>query len=762
MSGDALTRFLEALQHASKNHYPQSGGHRAQCPAHDDRRPSLSVSNGDGKVLLHCHKGCDADKIVASLGLHMRDLYDTNQTGQSRATSRKPTRDRIDEYHDECWNALYRKVRKPDKIDTSGKSEKVIYFQHIEPTSGSWVKGVGENTRRVLFRLPDVLQAVHEGRTVYVVEGEPDCKRLASLGYVATCNDNGASISGHASKWRPAYTETLIGAHVIVIADNDEPGFAHARYIARELTGKAASVKLVRGAVRELKADFSNHADAGFTVDDLVTINDGDEPAIGPEKSFADDYEPIDWDELWNTTTTEPDWLCPGILERGRLHAIYAPRKHKKSLFTLIMIAEMVSGHSLLGRPNPHETPLRVLYIDIENARDDIRQRLQDAGYGPRDLANLIYLSFPSLPGLDSPLGGEHLKALVERHKPDLVVLDTTSRVVTGEENDADTFRALYRNALAPIKSKGVAVLRLDHAGKDLTLGQRGSSAKGDDLDTAWLITKQGDDRLTLRLDFQRTNHHPQEIQFVQHADPLRFVRLDAASDRPEVTALVDQLDRLGVPREAGRDTCRKALTNAGIRGANDALTQAVKIRKDLSGPVRTATDSSDNGSSRMGDSAGQGGCGPVRTVDHQNDHVEIDKAVREPVAQFRVSAAQSCPGRVTDSSDRSSWSGVGRAVRDPLVEQGQGSRTARPDGLRQQDQPHDQPQDPDEWPTIPTTDELDAAEVPTVACPDCGTLVYSLGVMGACTDCVWKPIAELDESSRMGYSPGSDMEEPP
>lgn len=751
MAGDALTRVLEALRDAGKRHYPQGGGYRAQCPAHPDQHPSLSVTNGDGAVAINCHAGCDTEDVAHALGLTMSDLFDSDRPRKSsKQSARKPVISELYPYRNPDGTLVYQKVRYDPKD----------FRQRRPDSNGGWIWNL-DGVTRVLYNLPEIIAGIRENRTIYVCEGEKDCNRLTKLGYITTCNYEGAAKVGQTVKWRPQYTETLVGAHVVVIADNDAPGFAHARYIARELTGQAASVKLVRGAVRELKADLSDHADAGFTVDDLVTINDGDEPVSGPEKSFADLYEPIDWDELWNTTTDEPDWLCPGILERGRLHAIYAPRKHKKSLFTLIMIAEMVSGHSLLGRPNPHDKPLRVLYIDIENARDDIRQRLQDAGYGPRDLANLIYLSFPSLPGLDSVIGGQHLLALVERHKPDLVVLDTTSRVVRGEENDADTFRALYRHALMPIKSMGVAVLRLDHAGKDLTLGQRGSSAKGDDLDTAWMITKQGEDRLTLRLDFQRTNHHPQEIQFVQHADPLRFVRLDAASDRPEVTALVDQMDRLGVPREAGRDVCRKALTNAGIRGANDALTQAVKIRKDLSGPVRTATDSSDNGSSRMGDSAGQSGCGPVRTVDQANDQAEIDKAVRKPMTPFTVSAAQTCPGQVADRSDRSSWSEVGRAVRDPLVKQGQGSRTTRPDRPRRQDQPKDQPHDPDEWPTIPTTDDLDAAQTPTVACPDCGKLVYSLGVMGACTDCVWKPIAELDDAADMGYSSETDMEEP-
>jgi hypothetical protein len=39
-----------------------------RCPAHDDRRPSLAVRDGDdGRVLLHCHAGCGPLDIIDAL-----------------------------------------------------------------------------------------------------------------------------------------------------------------------------------------------------------------------------------------------------------------------------------------------------------------------------------------------------------------------------------------------------------------------------------------------------------------------------------------------------------------------------------------------------------------------------------------------------------------------------------------------------------------------------------------------------------------------
>ena len=48
----------------------------AQCPAHDDRDPSLSIREcDDGKVLVHCFAGCKTEDILGALGLAWGDLF---------------------------------------------------------------------------------------------------------------------------------------------------------------------------------------------------------------------------------------------------------------------------------------------------------------------------------------------------------------------------------------------------------------------------------------------------------------------------------------------------------------------------------------------------------------------------------------------------------------------------------------------------------------------------------------------------------------
>ena len=48
----------------------------ACCPAHDDSDPSLSISVvSDGRILMHCHGGCDITDVIAAIGLDTADLF---------------------------------------------------------------------------------------------------------------------------------------------------------------------------------------------------------------------------------------------------------------------------------------------------------------------------------------------------------------------------------------------------------------------------------------------------------------------------------------------------------------------------------------------------------------------------------------------------------------------------------------------------------------------------------------------------------------
>ena len=53
-----------------------ANGYMLRCPVHGDNNPSLSVGEGyDGRILMHCFKGCSAKDVCASIGKKIRDLF---------------------------------------------------------------------------------------------------------------------------------------------------------------------------------------------------------------------------------------------------------------------------------------------------------------------------------------------------------------------------------------------------------------------------------------------------------------------------------------------------------------------------------------------------------------------------------------------------------------------------------------------------------------------------------------------------------------
>jgi hypothetical protein len=207
---------------------------------------------------------------------------------------------------------------------------------------------------------------------------------------------------------------------------------------------------------------------------------------------------PLDWSTFLTKPRQPVDFLAGRLMVRGQQISLVGDGKAGKSLFVMEWVWRIAAGLEFLGdQPHP---PLRVMYVDQENPEDDIQERLLSLGATADTLANLIYLSFPMYRELDTPGGAADLFADVRNYQPDVVVLDTISRMIKGKENEADTWNDLYRHTIKPLKRAKVSSIRLDHFGKDQTRGARGGSGKSQDVDGVWELTPTERGSTLLRL----------------------------------------------------------------------------------------------------------------------------------------------------------------------------------------------------------------------------------------------------------------------
>lgn len=306
----------------------------------------------------------------------------------------------------------------------------------------------------------------------------------------------------------------------------------------------------------------------------------------------------IDWTSFWDTERRDEDWLYQDVFARGRGHALYASHKAGKSLLMLAIAAELATGPDNIA----------VVYLDYEMTEDDLAERLTDMGYGPEsDLSRLRYALLPTLPPLDTADGSAALSTILDGVEADhegahlLVAIDTTARAVAGEENSSDTFRAFYNHTGIALKRRGATWARLDHAGKDGTKGQRGSSAKGDDVDLVWRLAKT-DRGVTLRRDLSRMRWVPETVSFAIDEEPLAY--RPVVSAWPEGTETTGRLlDRLGVPADASRRDAQATLKEAGQGRRTGVVNAALKWRRTR--PAELVSIDGDDDETRSGTTSG-------------------------------------------------------------------------------------------------------------------------------------------------------------
>jgi hypothetical protein len=249
-------------------------GWSARCPAHDDRRPSLSIAQGDdGAALVKCHAGCDTAAILAAIGLKPADLFPP-KTGPTPTRNGKPTLSgRLFAAAKDAIAELERGLGKRSALWAyhDAKAEPVGVVVRWDGPTGKNYRPVARHADgwhigampdpRPLYGLPDLAAA----RRVVVCEGEKAADAARTLGFIATTSAGGSQAPSK-TDWRP-----LAGKEVWILPDNDAPGRKYADTVAGILA-KVTPAPVVR------IVELPDLPDAGDIVDWIDAHGEAAEP----------------------------------------------------------------------------------------------------------------------------------------------------------------------------------------------------------------------------------------------------------------------------------------------------------------------------------------------------------------------------------------------------------------------------------------------------------------------------------------------------
>ena len=447
-----------------------NGGYYAFCPVHNDGakrgRRSLHISAGNnGTVLLHCFAGCHYEDIVRALGL-------------KKARGSGAAREMVYRYTDAGGNVLYEVVR------NDGPSGKTFKQRRPDGCGGFiWnTKGV----ERVPYRLPEVLQAVEEGRTVYVVEGEKCVEALGRIGLTVTCNDGGAG------KWRSEHAKYFLGADVVILPDNDEPGKAHAEAVGQSLQGIARRIRIVDLPGLPPKGDIADWLADGHTKEELENIVEAADDWNGRTTngdSSDGKLELIPLSDLLQEPEEAVSWTVDGLLPSSGFSVLAGKPKAGKSTLARELALRVARGEPFLGRSTDRGP---VIYLALEEKRAEVRRHFEDMG---ADGSEKIYIFAATAP----VNAFERIRRSVEEIKPALLIVDPLFRLA--RVKDANDY-AQTSQALEPLlklaRETGTHVLVIHHMRKAAPIGADailGSAGILGSVDTALLLQRNPKNR---------------------------------------------------------------------------------------------------------------------------------------------------------------------------------------------------------------------------------------------------------------------------
>ncbi len=450
----------------------------ACCPAHDDRKPSLSIGLGqEGHILLTCFAGCTLERIVEAVGLSMADLFaDARSSPASQAKqTHRSTLSLLDLAQDKMlpWQFLFHLGVTDERrggvqilyhLPDGTVAPRYRWRTALVAKEGSrWSKGEGEIVAYGLERLEEARKAHY----LVVVEGESDCWTLWYHHFPAL----GLPGAKMADKLQEAY---LAGIDTLyIMQEPDAAGAAFVKAIERQLAawqwpGKAYTVSL---AGAKDPNDLHKQNWKGFKAAFQQALN-GAEPlfitrSLSATRSTSPSKpSPISLQALLAKHLPPIRWAVPDILPEGLTLLAGKPKQGKSWLALSVALAIAAGGVALGKQP---VTRGEVLYLALEDNERRLQARAKQllACMTGVPTGMEVALSWPRLDqgGLTS------LEDYLQAHPGvRLVVVDTWAKV---SPQPASSLRSQYESdyaALSPLKDLAdtyrLSILAIHHLRK--------------------------------------------------------------------------------------------------------------------------------------------------------------------------------------------------------------------------------------------------------------------------------------------------------
>lgn len=430
-----LNDFLHRLNGVTGH----DGQYKAKCPAHADKKPSLSVGLGDdNRILIHCQAGCSVDAVLDAMGLSRKDLFVESANPGDTQYTRKPQVVATYDIKDDAGNVIAQKLRREDKS----------FIWRRPDGKGGWIY----NRKGVPHRL--YLAGELTG-VVYVVEGEKDANNLHRLG----CNVVSGMDGAGPGKWRKEYTEQLRGLSVVILPDNDTVGLAFAKETANTLSGAAKSVRLL-----DLSTIWSAIPEHGDISDMIQALGEQEtarllSDAVRKVPEWKPEQKPPSILSLFRTLEDFPeeeaDWLVPGWIPAGQISLIAADGGVGKTTLWCHIIAALSNGTRCILDPEDHtREPMKITFMTTEDSvRKKLRRKLRLAG---ANMKNIITPDFVAdTEGLlrKVKFGSPEMELVLWGLCPSLCIFDPVQGFVPPKVNMGS--RNEMRDSMAPLISLG-------------------------------------------------------------------------------------------------------------------------------------------------------------------------------------------------------------------------------------------------------------------------------------------------------------------